>query len=196
MNLRTVFTRLKIILSPYAGIIRFMAALLVTHFVWKYSIIGEEDANVLLLFNRVDISAPFLAASAHVATVVNGILHFFGNSVEMVGDYLLSFPNGNGIWIVWGCTGIKQAVILTVILLASRGMWQRKIWFIPLGWVLCYGINILRITLLTVSVENHVDKFPLLHGHLSKYLFYLIIFLFWLWWEEKIGRHKVSSTND
>ncbi|HPW89954.1 MAG TPA: archaeosortase/exosortase family protein [Paludibacteraceae bacterium] len=182
MNLKEI----RAILQPYAGVIRFMIILVVSHFVWKFTVLGDDDASQVTFFGA-DISAPFVWMSEHVASVVYMFSKWFGYEVERVGDNIVRFANGNGSRIVWSCTGIKQAYIFFCIILFSRGPWKHKIWFIPLGILVCYVVNIIRITGLNLIVYNHREWFDFLHEHLFKYIYYGILFLLWMWWEEKFA---------
>ena len=180
------FKDIKTTLLPYAGIIRFMIILVVSHFVWKFTVLGEESGGQVTFFG-CDISTPFVWMSEHIASVVYMFLQWFGYDVERIGDTIVRFANGNGARIVWSCTGIKQSYIFFCIILFSRGPWKHKLWFIPLGIVVCYVVNIIRITGLNMIIYNHREWFDFLHEHLFKYLFYGILFLLWMWWEEKFA---------
>jgi exosortase/archaeosortase family protein len=103
----------------------------------------------------------------------------------------LHYFNGNGVRIVWGCTGIKQSFIFLSVMLLARGSWKNKLWFIPLGLFLCYLINVVRITAITAIVKHHPEAFEMLHGYLFKYLYYGLIFLIWIFWEEVIVKKKL-----
>ena len=189
------FKDIKTTLLPYAGIIRFMIILVVSHFVWKFTVLGEESGGQVTFFG-CDISAPFVWMSEHIASVVYLFLQWFGYDVERIGDTIVRFANGNGARIVWSCTGIKQSYIFFCIILFSRGPWKHKLWFIPLGILVCYVVNIISITGLNMVIYNHREWFDFLHEHLFKYLFYAILFLLWMWWEEKfapLSRKKATE---
>jgi len=182
--------KIKQILSPYFGIILFAIALFGANIIWKLIISGDENSSVVLLFNKFDISAPFTVMSEHVAKAVYILVRFFDNEITLKNSIFLSYPIGNGIKIIWGCTGIKQTFIFLIIMLLARGNWKNKLWFIPIGVFLCYLINIFRITAITMIVKNHQELFEFYHGFVFKYLYYCLIFLIWLFWEEKIYRRK------
>jgi exosortase/archaeosortase family protein len=103
---------------------------------------------------------------------------------------LIWFFTGNSVRIIWGCTGIKQSFIFFFILLFSQGPWKHKIWFIPLGLFASYVFNLFRISIITISMENHPLWFHFLHEYLFKFLYYGFIFGIWLIWEEKFNHKK------
>jgi len=176
----------KPILSPYLGIILFVVALFSANILWKLIISGDENLSVVLLFNKFDISAPFVVMSKHIASLVYAIVRFLGNEISLTDNILTYIKNGHNVRVVWGCTGIKQTFIFVIIMLLARGNWKHKLWFIPVGFFLCYLINIVRITAITLIVKNHQELFDFYHLFVFKYLYYVLIFFIWLFWEEKI----------
>lgn len=172
-------------IEPYSGVIRFMVILIIAHFFWKFTVIGEESGSQVTFFG-CDISAPFIWLSHHIASVVFHVIHWMGYEVDLIGDTIIRFANGNGSRIVWSCTGIKQAYIFTCIILFSQGPWVKKLWYIPVGLLVCYVVNLLRIGGLTLIIHNHRDLFYFFHEHLFKYLFYGVLFLMWVIWQEKL----------
>jgi exosortase/archaeosortase family protein len=113
-------------------------------------------------------------------------MRFLGQKILLIDGIILKYPNGHGIMVIWGCTGIKQTFIFLVIMLLAHGSWKNKLWFIPLGVFLCYIINIARITAITLIVKNNQELFHFYHDYVFKYFYYGLIFLIWLFWEEKI----------
>lgn len=174
--------------EPYRGVILFVVILMVSNFFWKYNVIGDEDLGLksLVTFWNINITPPFIWMAKHVAHVTEGILQILGFNISLKPDNVLSFPNGNGIQIIWACTGLKQAFIFTCIIAFSLGTWKKKIWFIPLGLLVIYLFNMFRIAFIAGCMENHPNWFEFLHLYAFKYIFYGLIFLIWVFWEEKI----------
>ena len=85
--------------------------------------------------------------------------------------------------------------IFLVIMLCAQGKWRNKLWFIPLGLALCYAINILRTTSLILIIKSHYNLFPLMHLYILKYLFYILMFLIWVAWEEKFKNINFGKKN-
>lgn len=95
--------------EPYRGVLRFVVVLLVAHFLWKFTVLGDECGDVVTFFG-CDISAPFLAMSAHIAKVVAAVLGWLGYDLTLT-NATMHFANGHGVHIVWGCSGLKQMFI-------------------------------------------------------------------------------------
>lgn len=183
-------------LESLKGIILFFVILFVANVFWKYNVLGDEStgADSMVTFWGLDISAPFNAMTLHVARVTAAVLHFFGSKVTLTGDNMLHYSNGNSVFIIWACTGIKQAYICFCILAFSRGPWSKKAWYIPLCLLVVYLFNIFRIAIIAACVESHPDWFDFLHLYFFKYIFYGVIFLMWVFWEEKIVVKKKANT--
>jgi len=180
-------------LVPYSGIIYFVVILLVSHFAWKYTVLGDES-DTLVSFFGLDISAPFVWMSAHVARASVAVLHFFGSNIVLEPNNVLRHENGHAVRVIWACSGIKQAYIFFCIIAFSRGPWPKKLWYIPLGLVLVYLFNIFRISSIAAIVEFRPGWFQFTHEYFFKYLFYGLIFGLWVFWEEKFSVKKGQHT--
>ena len=182
-------------LEPYKGVFFFAVILMASNFFWKYNVHGDESNNIdsVVTFWGLNISSPFIWMALHVSHVCESVLHFFGSKVTLNSNNFLQYPNGNSVQIIWACTGLKQAYILFCIIAFYRGPWQKKLWYIPLGLVIVYLFNIFRIIIITACIGTHPNWFEFLHFYFFKYFFYGIIFLMWVFWEEKIaGKRKVN----
>ncbi|MGC3979621.1 MAG: exosortase/archaeosortase family protein [Paludibacteraceae bacterium] len=182
-------------LKPYKGVIFFVIALLSAHFFWKFTVIGDESGDRIIFLGLLDISQPFIFMAEHVANICYSILKFIGFNINLLPNNILRFENGHGVQVVWACTGIKQAFIFTMILAFARGCWKYKLWYIPFGLICIYLFNIFRIVFITSFVEKHPEWFDLLHEHLLKYLFYIMIFFIWVYWEEKLADKSKTKCN-
>jgi len=183
-------------LVPFKGVILFGVILMGTNLLWKYDVLGDESSSLdsMVTFWGFNISAPFIWMAHHVAHVSIAILHFFGSNVTLNPANILRHTNGHSVQIIWACTGIKQAYICFCILAFSRGPWLKKLWFIPLSLLVVYAFNIFRITFIVACIENHPSWFEFLHLYAFKYVFYGIIFLMWVLWEERfVDRGKLSA---
>lgn len=175
-------------LEPFRGVIIFAVVLMLSNFFWKYDILGDEakDVDSMVSFWGMDISAPFIWMAYHVSNVCYSILHYLNSAVSLDPMNIFRYSNGNSVQVIWACTGLKQAYICFCIMAFARGPWQKKLWYVPLSILVVYSFNIFRITFIIACIENHPHWFHFLHLYAFKYSFYLIIFLMWVFWEEKI----------
>jgi len=176
-------------LVPYSGIIYFVTILVLSHFAWKFTVLGDES-DTLVSFFGLDISAPFVWMSHHVATASVAVLRFFGSNIELEPNNVLRHENNNAVRVIWACSGIKQAYIFFCIIAFYRGPWLKKMWYIPLGLIMVYLFNIFRISSIAAIVEQYPDWFRFSHEYFFKYIFYGMIFGLWVLWEEKISHSK------
>jgi len=172
-------------LQKYQGVLYFLVVLLASHFFWKYTMKGDESDDVVTFFG-IDLSPVFEAASTHVAIATAYFLDMAGFDVTLNSDNVIRHTNGNAVKIVWACTGLKQAYIFFCIIAFYAGPWQKKLWYIPAGLVVVYLFNIFRITYISGAMKEHPEQFDLLHLYVFKYLYYGVIFLMWVLWEERI----------
>lgn len=183
-------------LEPFKGVILFAVILIGSNFFWKYNIKGDEAFSLdsIVSLWGMNISAPFNWMAKHVAHLSIFILNVLGSEVILKPGNIFQHSNGYTVQIVWACTGLKQMYIFFCIIAFYRGPWLKKLWFIPLGLFVVYLFNIFRIAFIIGAVEQHPDWFHFLHLYAFKYSFYLIIFLMWVLWEEKIAR-KTATKN-
>ena len=185
-------------LQPYEGIIRFVVAMLAANYFWKFTVLGDEHGYGAVTWLGMDLTWYFNQMADHIAGVVYTMLSWFDSTVTLTdGNHLRFVSTGIGTSIVWGCTGIKQSFIWLIIMLAARGRWLDKLWYIPVGWLFAYAFNIFRIFMVALLTRNHPEWFELLHTYLFKYMFYGMFFLLWWYYDERIAvRSKKSEVSD
>ena len=183
-------------IAPYEGIIRFVVAMLAANYFWKFTVLGDELGHGAVTWFGIDLTWQFDRLADHIAGIVYAMLQWIDDAVTLTDGNRLRFTEtGVGITIVWGCTGVKQSFIWLVIMLAARGRWADKLWYIPAGWVFAYLFNIFRIFMVAVLTKNHPEWFELLHTYLFKYLFYGCFFLLWLLYDERIAHTREKINN-
>ena len=169
-------------LGVYQGIVLFLIVMFMSNFFWKITMSGDEN-GLEASFLSLDVSAIFGGMCYHLA----GVVHSFFDLVEVptqLYDTIIRHENGEGVRIVWGCNGIKQSFIFTMIMLFARGPMLHKLWFIPLGLICVYFINVGRLIFLTYMVRDYPETFEFWHSGVTKYLFYGLIFLIWVLWND------------
>jgi exosortase/archaeosortase family protein len=181
--------------NSYKGIIYFMIILLIAHFAWKYTVIGDESTTEVK-FVGIDISAPFNLLTNNVAKTTTFVLTAIGDEITLNENNVIRHSNGVAVKIVWACSGLKQMYIFICIMAFCRGPWRKKLWYIPIGVLVVYFFNIFRISFITSVIEHHPSWFDFLHEQAFKYLFYAVIFGMWVFWEEKIAIPYLKTQNE
>lgn len=169
-------------LGVYQGIVLFLIVMFASNFFWKLTVNGDEN-GLEASFLCFDLSVVFANLCHHLAEVVHLGLNRLGITTYLY-DTTVYHPNGEGVRIVWGCNGVKQSFIFTMIMLFARGPLKHKLWFIPLGLFCVYLINVSRLLLLTYIVRDNPNAFDFWHGGVTKYGFYGLIFLIWVLWND------------
>lgn len=181
-------------LRPYGSIIYFAVILLGAHFFWKFFVAGDESNDQVTLFG-LDISRPFVFMAQHIAEYTYLALEWMGYDVTLTSNNIISHNlSKSAVWIVWGCTGIKQAYIFFCIIACYRGAWKHKLWYIPAGLFVVYLFNLFRIILITAIIDKHPESFDLWHEHIMKYAFYGLIFVLWVIWNELFAESSKKAT--
>lgn len=179
-----------------------MVTLLVSNYVWKYSIWGEEEGvGAVTWLGIADLTHIFDAYAAYIAGRVYDLCHLVRDTIYQVDAITLHWTSGSGTRIVWSCTPIKQTFIWLCLMLSTpwaNNGWKiatdhkkwsvvaKRIGWILLGMVVIHCFNILRISAITLFIEHHPEWFEMLHTYIFKYLFYGMMFLMWVLYVEKI----------
>ena len=100
------------------------------------------------------------------------------------------FPNKSIMYINTGCSGLKQMMQFSLLMLLFPGTVKQKIWFIPLGILIMHLTNIFRIVGLSVVIMNWPQYGDFSHNYLFRLFFYVVIFVLWLYWVEKIRKNR------
>ncbi len=183
LRLQTVWRKAE----PYRDIIVFVIVLLAANWLWKLTVNGDETGEGDVTFLGLVLTPFFDYLAQHIAQAAYVLVSWLRDTVHLTGTHLW-FDSGNGTSIAWSCTPVKQSFIWFWLILAARGKWVHKLWFIPLGWLIIYGINILRIVAISLIIEFHPELFDLMHTYVFKYAFYGIMFLLWLAWTTAVAR--------
>jgi exosortase/archaeosortase family protein len=186
-------------LEPYKGILYFLFLLFFFHFSWKIAIDGDMDDTRIYLFGK-DITPAWFDTSCQWLTAASSwfIRLFPGMNDLVTGPTSLRFPVGGSVSIIWGCTGIKQMFIFAAIMACYFGPWKKKLWYIPMGCIILTVYNVIRIGGIVMLIKGHPERFESLHDGIFRYIYYTIIFLLWVYWEEFINKRnqKLKSQKD
>ncbi|GBU06672.1 hypothetical protein AwDysgo_00030 [Bacteroidales bacterium] len=182
---------LKDKLSPYKGILYFAILLLGSNFLWKICVDGQLHSQQIAIFG-VDMTSHFYKLSQLTTKLVFNFVRLFPNTETFcINNTLVYFPDGKiKLNLIWGCTGVKQLYIFTLIILFSPGAMRTKIWYIPLGCIILLFYNIARISAIAFLTRGHPERFDFLHEGLFRYIYYGLIFVLWVIWEEKYSKRK------
>jgi exosortase/archaeosortase family protein len=106
-------------------------------------------------------------------------------------DTTILFPNNGYINVNGSCSGLKQFYQWIFLMVLFPGPWKQKLWYIPLGILIIHLVNIFRIVALSVILMNWPDYWTFSHDWILRPFFYVVIFVMWVIWVEKIRKKKV-----
>jgi exosortase/archaeosortase family protein len=86
------------------------------------------------------------------------------------------------ISIIQECTGVMEAVVFAVAVLAHATTWKNRAFGLLVGLPIICAFNVLRIVLLLVVGRHDPSLFESLHAHFFQGVFILLITLLWLGW--------------
>ncbi len=105
---------------------------------------------------------------------------------------MIQFGNGSRIAINSSCAGDKQILQFLLLLLIYPGSWKHKSWYIPLGMLVIYCTNLLRIVLVSTVAVNIPKWLVVAHDTVLRGMFYAVIFFLWLIWVRVINSKEVN----
>ena len=188
-------------LKPYNGILYFSVLLFFFHFSWKIAVDGDMKGDYIYLFGKDITPAWFHTACLWLTSAIAWFVRLLPGMHDLVREpAALYFPDGGiRILIVWGCTGIKQMFIFAGIILFYWGPFLKKLVYIPLGCIILTAYNVIRIGLVAVFTRGYPERFDSLHDGIFRYIYYTVVFLLWVYWEEvtvkKYTREKCKRKN-
>lgn len=85
------------------------------------------------------------------------------------------------------CNGLVLYALFGGFVLAFPGPWQRKLWFIPLGMVIIWGLNVLRVAALALNHHYAHQSVDFNHHYTFTFVVYACIFGLWMLWARRLA---------
>ncbi|UII23891.1 exosortase family protein XrtF [Fulvivirga ligni] len=132
---------------------------------------------------------------------VTAILSLFESHVEIVDNsnnpsVFIHNDNRNVLSVYEGCNGINVAIVFCVFLLSYGRPIKRTLWFIPLGLIIIYLTNLLRIALLYWVAEEMPKLMYFTHKYLFTAFIYVVVFALWYFWVTKLYKIKNEDAEE
>jgi exosortase/archaeosortase family protein len=183
-------------LTPYKGILLFLFLLFFFHFSWKLTISGDRDDEFMYFLGKDVTPEWFHTTCLWLTSAAAWFVRLFPGGQDLIIDGIrMAFPVNEGwhIRIIWGCTGIKQMSIFCGIMLFYKCFpflkyqWN-KLWYVPLGCIILTIYNVVRIGLTVLLTKGYPERFDSLHDGIFRYIYYGIVFILWVIWEERFAK--------
>lgn len=107
---------------------------------------------------------------------------------------IVTLEGTRGIYIADLCLGVAPMVIYTGFILSYGDNRKDKLWFVPLGLLVIFIINVLRVTALALIQYHYNSLFKFAHEYLYVTVTYGFIFLMVMWWMNKWADKKSVQT--
>ncbi|MDA3853113.1 MAG: hypothetical protein PF444_02585 [Bacteroidales bacterium] len=183
---------ITLLFKQHKDIFIFVMVIVRFHAFWK---IGREaDASGQIIhFYGLNFSPFFTFISEVWTSLVYRFVYLFKGDVLEMHFCSLHYPDTNtGMRIVWGCSGIKEVMMTSLVIITARGDYRKKWWYIPLGVLFVLLLNFIRLVSILFLVHHHNAMFDFVHGIVFRAFMYGGIFLVWLIWTERINHEKLK----
>ncbi len=177
--------------APYLGVLFFITILVFAHTFWKLVVNADLHGHQISILGQ-NLTNQFYALSTLTAEWVYQLVKLLPNSEDFYrhGTFLYFEGGSNCISVIWGCTAVKQLYIFVILIALYRGPVKSKLWYIPTGALVLGIYNVIRIAMICVLTKNNPERFESLHDGWFRYIFYGLIFILWVIWEEKFVKNQ------
>lgn len=208
------FDLLKKKIAPIKGILYFLFLFLFFELLWKLCVHeGDTESELFILGqNFTWLMYPICEATARVTYWI--IHDLMGYDTFNIRGLFIYFDNSLKMKIIWGCTGIKQILLFSFIMICYWGPWKKKLYFVPMSILILVSINILRLIATAFIIKDgfpewfipineslngaqwddstetywrfYIDWYHFFHDGFFKWVYYDgVMFILWLIWQEK-----------
>lgn len=121
----------------------------------------------------------------YITWLRNSLLHgskfalsLFGHTAHIPDEYSLQIVNGKAVHIGYDCIGYGVMSFWLAFIVANKGTWVRKLFWIFGGTIIIWLINIVRISMMLVALnKNKSLPFGLNNHTFFNILAYIAIFI-------------------
>ncbi len=180
-------------LKPVVDVLLFAVIIYFFHWLWW----SGGLKHFLKEFAFFSETEEFLAHQVFLpaAWIVEHLLHYPIKGV----DNTIFLPNHAFVAVEGACSGLKQFYQWVILMILFPGPWKRKLWYIPLGLLVIHLDNIIRIVILSVVAVHWPTHWDFIHMWILRPFFYVVIFVLWVIWVEKVspatGKKQRTNSN-
>lgn len=132
--------------------------------------------------------------SVNIAAASAGLLRGLGFAATVGADTSLLLMGGRPAVIVGApCDGLVLYALFAGFIIAFPAPLRPKLWFIPLGVLVLYLLNIVRVGALALNQHYAHQSVDFNHHYTFSFVVYVCICLLWMWW---VRRHGLPTTAD
>jgi exosortase/archaeosortase family protein len=122
---------------------------------------------------------------ARLVQYSESVLRFFSvevrNHLEVPWNIIQPI-NSIGVWIAPSCDGLQVMAVFGIFITVFPGKAISKLWFIPLGLILLFLMNVVRIVSLVLIAKINPHWLQFNHDYTFMVVVYGLVFFLWYWW--------------
>lgn len=107
---------------------------------------------------------------------------------------LIMMNHEPSVWIDSGCTGLTLMALFAGFVIAYPGPIIKKLWYIPVGLVVIYIVNIIRV--LALAINHGHSSFDFNHKYTYTIFTYVAIFVLWMVWANRLSGVSLGNNQD
>lgn len=179
---------MKALLIKYKSVVKFILTFLLVYLMLSLSY------KVYLESSKDSKYYPDYITSL-VAKQSKALLNTFGYQTETV-----NHPNEPSIKLiirekyvaraVEGCNSLSVIILFVSFMIAFAGKLKPTFFYILVGSVLIYSVNLIRIVILSIGLYHYPWRREILHTVIFPLIIYGLVFLLWMVWVNNFSKFK------
>ena len=135
----------------------------------------------------------FIRIIINFCIAIFDVLHYKTFASREVNDFqVFGIDGSNGVWIGGPCNGITLMFLYAIFIISYPGNLKNKLWYLPLGIILVYILNVIRIVGLALIAFYYPDYLNFNHTYTFTFIAYSFVFGLWMLWVNKFANQKIS----
>lgn len=144
---------------------------------------------IIKTYTRIDQF--FIRFIINCCTAIFDILNYRTFVSREVNDFqVFGIDGSNGVWIGGACNGITLMFLFAIFIIAYPGNIKAKYWYLPLGIILVYSLNLIRIISLALIAFYSPEYLDFNHTYTFTFIAYSFVFGLWMLWVNKFSIQK------
>ncbi|OIQ27996.1 MAG: exosortase family protein XrtF [Bacteroidetes bacterium MedPE-SWsnd-G2] len=182
---------MKQLLSKYKSVVKFILTFFIV-----YGVLTLAYKGYLSYSNGKEPFPDFFTNTvAHQSVSVLNALGFHSEAIVHTEEPSLKLlVDGNYVArVVEGCNSISVIILFVAFIVAFSGRFKSTFLYICFGIIIIYISNILRISLLTISIYKYPGYIYFVHDIVFPLVIYGVVFLLWVYWVNKLGNQELTD---
>lgn len=95
--------------------------------------------------------------------------------------------------VIEGCNSVSVIILFVSFIIAFAGKWKTTLFYLLVGSVLIYTINLIRIVILSVGLYHYPWRREILHIVIFPLIIYGFVFLLWMFWVNRFANNSIKD---